>query len=114
MKREGRKSKCRDVALGLKKSLSRGGGGGGGGSDTFFWKTFWRHVHYGVGVPSAHHTDLRGERKEKSRKRGGGGHGRFGPPPPPGSATDKGSYDDMIMIMMVIDFSCHQMMFTII
>ena len=72
LKREGRESKFRDAAPGLKKSLS--GGGGGGKSD----------LHYGVGVPAAYQTDLQGEKKRKRKwpKGGGGGSAADSAPPP--------------------------------
>ena len=77
VKREGREFKYRDAAPGLKKSLS--GGGGGGGTPTHFCFCLLRHLHYGVGVPSACQTDLRGEKPKK-----GGGEDL---PLPPRSAT---------------------------
>ena len=42
-------------------------GGGGGDSDFFFFCV--RHLHYGVGVPSAYQTDLRGEKQKKKKKK---------------------------------------------
>ena len=63
----------------------------GGGTPThfFFLIIFLRYLHYGVGVPSAYQTDLRGEKQKKKRpkknknrpKKGGGGRSRFSPPP---------------------------------
>ena len=54
-------------------------GKGGGDSDTFFPQNiFWRHLHYGVGVPSAYQTDLRGKKQIKNRPK----KGAAGSPPP--------------------------------
>ena len=53
---------------------------GGGLRRTHFF--FGRHLHYGVGVPSAYQIDLWGEKqKHKKRPKGGGGgaRSRFGP-----------------------------------
>ena len=64
-------------------------------SDTLFFLLFffWRHLHYGVGVPSAYQPDLRVEKPHKKNRPGKkktgrkkSHRGRFGPPPP-GSAT---------------------------
>ena len=85
VKREGRESKC------LKKSLR------GRGTPTHFFPQilFWRHLHYGVGVPSTYQTEHRGEKqkkkspppqkkkKKKKKKIGqkrGRGRGQFAPP----------------------------------
>ena len=59
-------------------------GRGGGGNPTHF---YLRHLHYGVGIPSAYQTDLRGEKqKQKKQKqkigRKGGGARPIRPPPP--------------------------------
>ena len=72
--------------------------GGGGLPPIFFFRTISRHqLHYWVGVPSVHNTDLRGDKQKKNKKNtwnlGGdypphlkfrGGHV---PPVPPASAA---------------------------
>ena len=56
-----------------KKADERGGGGGGGGGGTpthFFFRTIsGHHLHYWVGVPSVHNTDLRGDKQKKKKKK---------------------------------------------
>ena len=114
VKREGRESKCRDAAPGLKKSLSREGGGGGGGgirhifffffgggnSDTFFFLNFFgRHLHYGVGVPSACQTDLRGEKQKKKKWPQKRGVRQIRPPPPPPPDPPLLSYNKILLYM---------------
>ena len=59
------------------------------------------HLHYGVGVPSAYQTDLRGEKQKKKKKKKKknrpkkGARGRFGPPP--GSATA------LVVVVTILD-----------
>ena len=83
VKREGRESKCRDAAPGLKKVAQRGGGGGGGGDPTHFFSfssfRLWdRDTVRLLDQPPGWENKI-------GRKKGGGG----GPRPirPPGSAT---------------------------
>ena len=84
VKREGRESKC----CTRQEKVAQQGGGGGGGLQHIFLR--YLHLHYGVGVPSAYQTDLRGEKQKKNgrekkrkngRKKGGGGGPRPIRPP---------------------------------
>ena len=73
------------------------GGGGGKDSHPFFFRIIsGHHLHYWVGVPSVHNTDLRGDKQKKKKAhlkfRGGlSPHLKFrgdtSPPPPPASAA---------------------------
>ena len=66
-------------------------GGGGGGLPPIFFRTIsGHHLHYWVGVPSLHNTDLRGDKQKKKKKKKIGGDypptwnlGGGGPPSPP-------------------------------
>ena len=56
------------VARTTPKKADERGGGGGGGPNHFFPRTIsGHHLHYWVGVPSVHNTDLRGD-KQKTQK----------------------------------------------
>ena len=81
VKREGRESNAAMPHQAWKSRSAGGGGGEGGGLRHIF---FWRHLHYGVGVPSAYQTRPPGwkeenkigrkKKKKKNRpKKGGGG-----------------------------------------
>ena len=44
--------------------------GGGGGLPPIFSRTIsGHHLHYWVGVPSVHNTDLRGDKQKKKKKK---------------------------------------------
>ena len=64
-------SKCKKFSLwegGHPPPLDRGGGGGG--TPTHFFRTIsGHHLHYWVGVPSVHNTDLRGDKQKKKKKK---------------------------------------------
>ena len=46
-----------------------GGGGGGGALPPIFSRTIsGHHLHYWVGVPSVHNTDLRGDKQKKKKQ----------------------------------------------
>ena len=52
----------------LPKKLMSGGGGGGGGLPPIFFRTIsGHHLHYWVGGPSVHNTDLRGDKQKKKK-----------------------------------------------
>ena len=66
------------------KGRSAGRGGGGGLQHIFFSEFFLRHIHYGVGVPSAYTRPTSWVKsKKKSRKKGGGGPRPIQSHPPP-------------------------------
>ena len=70
----------------LPKKLMRGGGGGT--PTHFFSRTIsGHHLHYWVGVPSVHNTDLRGDKQKKKKKAHLKFRGGHVPPVPPASAA---------------------------
>ena len=55
------------VARTTPKKADERGGGGGGLPPIFFFRTISGHqLHYWVGVPSVHNTDLRGDKQKKT------------------------------------------------
>ena len=53
----------------IPKKADERGGGGGGTPINFFRTISGHHLHYWVGVPSVHNTDLRGDKQKKKKKK---------------------------------------------